>query len=96
LPNDQTTELFLSLQQESANAIRQKLLEALGSESNDSVRNKIGDAVAEIARQYSEAGSFLIFHLNGVLHWNTSADDNRDTMAGSFRCLINSEHIGAT
>ncbi|KAG0647419.1 Importin beta sal3 [Hyphodiscus hymeniophilus] len=54
-PDDTTTELFLSLPQEQAYAIRQKLLEALGSESTNSVRNKIGDAVAEIAREYSDS-----------------------------------------
>ena len=48
-------ELFLSLQQEQAYVIRQKLLEALGAESTNSVRNKIGDAVAEIAREYSDS-----------------------------------------
>ena len=51
-------ELFLTLQQEQAHVIRTKLLEALASESTNSVRNKIGDAVAEIARQYSDASMF--------------------------------------
>ncbi|KUJ10726.1 ARM repeat-containing protein [Mollisia scopiformis] len=57
LPNDQTVELFLSLPQEQGYAIRSKLLEALGSESTNAVRNKIGDAVAEIAREYSDSKS---------------------------------------
>lgn len=48
-------ELFLSLAKEEAWTIRQKLLEALGAESTNSVRNKIGDAVAEIAREYSDS-----------------------------------------
>lgn len=51
-------ELFLSLPQEQAYVIRQKLLEALGAESTNSVRNKIGDAVAEIAREYSDSSEF--------------------------------------
>jgi importin-5 len=34
--------------------IRQKLLETLGSEPERVVRNKISDAVAEVARQYTE------------------------------------------
>lgn len=55
LANESTVELFLSLPQEQAYAIRQKLLEALGTESTNSVRNKIGDAVAEIAREYSDS-----------------------------------------
>jgi hypothetical protein len=56
-PNGESVELFLSLPQQQAHAIRQKLLEALSSESFNSVRNKIGDAVAEIARQYSDNGT---------------------------------------
>ena len=35
-------------------AIRQKLLECLQSERLPIVRHKIGDAVAEVARQYSD------------------------------------------
>jgi importin-5 len=50
-------ELFLSLQQEQAYVIRQKLLEALAAESTNTVRNKIGDAVAEIAREYSDSSA---------------------------------------
>lgn len=47
-------ELFLSIAQDQAYVIRQKLLDALGAESVGAVRNKVGDAVAEIARQYSD------------------------------------------
>jgi hypothetical protein len=36
------------------------LLEALGAEKENPVRNKIGDAVAEIAREYSDNGVFFI------------------------------------
>lgn len=45
-------ELFLTLQQGHRDAIRAKLLECLASETRNHVRNKTGDAVAEIARQY--------------------------------------------
>ena len=55
LPNDSTVETFLSLETTQGYVIRQKLLEALGSETVNAVRNKIGDAVAEIAREYSDA-----------------------------------------
>jgi hypothetical protein len=55
LPNDTTVELFLSLPQEQGYVIRQKLLEALSTETTNAVRNKIGDAVAEIAREYSDS-----------------------------------------
>ncbi|KAH8887044.1 ARM repeat-containing protein [Thozetella sp. PMI_491] len=50
------TDTFISLGPDQAVAIRTKLLEALTTENEKSVRNKISDAVAEIARQYSEKG----------------------------------------
>jgi hypothetical protein len=37
--------------------IREKLLQTLSSETTNPVRNKIGDAVAEIAREYSDNNS---------------------------------------
>jgi hypothetical protein len=49
-------EMFVSLSQEQAVTIRQKLLEALANEADRTVRNKISDAVADVARQYSENG----------------------------------------
>ncbi|ESZ96192.1 importin subunit beta-3 [Sclerotinia borealis F-4128] len=54
--DNNTIELFLVIPKQSAYAIRQKLIEALGLEKSNSVRNKIGDAVAEIAREYSDNG----------------------------------------
>lgn len=47
-------ELFLTLQQPQKLAIRERLLECLQRETLKEVRHKIGDAVAEIARQYTE------------------------------------------
>jgi hypothetical protein len=44
----------MSIPAEQAAAIRQKVLEALGSETDRNVRNKISHAVAELARQYTE------------------------------------------
>lgn len=55
---NESTELFLSLQQDQQLAIRQKALQCLTNETLPHVRNKIGDAVAEIARQYSDEGMF--------------------------------------
>jgi hypothetical protein len=54
MPNNDNMELFLSIPQEQSFPIRQLLLEALAAETNSSVRNKIGDAIAELARQYSD------------------------------------------
>ncbi|KAK2797400.1 hypothetical protein FQN50_009201 [Emmonsiellopsis sp. PD_5] len=57
VPNSgESRELFFTLSQEQRIAIRQKLLESLGNESLANVRNKIGDAVAEIAGQYADNG----------------------------------------
>ena len=47
-------DMFISISSEQAAVIRQKLLETLANESDRTVRNKISDAVAEIARQYFE------------------------------------------
>lgn len=58
LDNGQTVDLFLAISKDQAAVIRQKLLETLGTETDRAVRNKIGDAVAEIARQYNENGKF--------------------------------------
>lgn len=54
--SEDSKELFLSLQPPQKIAIRQKLLECLQREELPQVRHKIGDAVAEIARQYSDEG----------------------------------------
>lgn len=52
--NGQTRELFITLQKPQRDAIRSKLLECLSNESVPTVRNKVGDAVAELARQYTD------------------------------------------
>jgi hypothetical protein len=52
--SNQTTDLFLTLRQEEREAIRAKLLQCLATDAPHSVRNKIGDAVAELARQHTE------------------------------------------
>jgi hypothetical protein len=51
-------DLFISLDPGHAQAIRQKLLEAFNNETDKNIRNKISDAVAEIARQYAENSAF--------------------------------------
>lgn len=52
--------MFISLSKDQAAVIRQKLLETLASESDRAVRNKISDAVAEVARQYSDSRPSLL------------------------------------
>lgn len=46
--------MLYSMPQDQAAVIRQKLLESLATESDRTVRNKISDAVAEVARQYTD------------------------------------------
>src|SRR5688500_18493095 len=50
----ESVDMFVSLSKDQAAVIRQKLLESLGGDFDKSVRNKISDAVAEVARQYTE------------------------------------------
>lgn len=50
----ETLDLFFSLAKDQAAVIRQNLLQTLAAESERAVRNKISDAVAEVARQYTE------------------------------------------
>lgn len=54
--SDESKELFLALQEAQRVAIRQKLLECLQNESLSQTRHKIGDAIAEVARQYTDEG----------------------------------------
>lgn len=54
--SDESTELFLTLQSAQKIVIRQKLLQALETENIPQIRHKIGDAVAEVARQYADSG----------------------------------------
>jgi hypothetical protein len=53
-PASDNVDTFISLGKDQAFAIRERLLGTLASEPDKAVRNKISDAVAEIARQYSE------------------------------------------
>jgi hypothetical protein len=50
----ESKEIFLHLSPEARAGIRTKLLQAHAQETKGSVRNKIGDAVAELARQYTD------------------------------------------
>lgn len=48
--------MFLTLQPPEREAIRAKLLQCLANEADNSVRSKVGDAVAELARQHTDEG----------------------------------------
>jgi importin-5 len=55
-PSGESKEMFLLLNSDARNVIRSKLLECLATEQINHVRNKISDAIAEIARQYTDNG----------------------------------------
>lgn len=55
-PSGQTADAFLTINQSEREAIRAKLLQCLAKEGEPSVRSKIGDAVAELARQHTDEG----------------------------------------
>lgn len=77
LPNStEPRELFLSLSQPQKIAIRGKLLLCLQNEGIAVVRHKIGDAVAEIARQYAEDGTLS-------LRWSGKRRDSWCEIQGS-------------
>ena len=50
-------EVFSSLPTEQRVAIREKIVTCLSSETVNDVRKKIGDALAEVARQYTDNGT---------------------------------------
>jgi len=64
-PNGQLKDLFITLKEPERNAIQAKLLQALAHESTPSVRNKVSDAVAELARQYTEEGMSCLTPITG-------------------------------
>ncbi|GJN71655.1 importin beta-3 subunit [Purpureocillium lilacinum] len=54
IESGENVDMFYSLSKDQAMVIRQKLLETLATEADRMVRNKISDAVAEVARQYTD------------------------------------------
>lgn len=52
--------MFYSLSKDQAAVIRNKLLETLATETDRTVRNKISDAVAEVARQYVDNSQWAL------------------------------------
>ena len=79
--NDSPRELFLTLQDGQRLAIRQKLLACLNSEYLANLRNKVGDAVAEIARQYYEDGRLNCWNrpgMNALIWRSTQANSGQN------------------
>lgn len=88
IPNGEMVDLFLGLESESALIIRQKLLETLAQEQDTSVRNKISDAVAEVARQYSDSIGKGWPELLGAL-FQLSMDGDSSRRETAFRIFAN-------
>lgn len=68
--------MFISLQLAQKIEIRAKLLQCLEQEAVPNIRHKIGDAVAEVARQYSEEGGSAMYFLvvNRLFHGCAEVD----------------------
>ena len=94
--SEEAKELFLALSQQQKLAIRQKLLECFQSEAILLVRHKVGDAVAEIARQYSDNDELWSELLQVLFH--ASQSQNAAQREGAFRIftatpgIIESQH----
>lgn len=69
-----SVEIFLSLPPQQAEVIRRQLLQVLATETERGVRNKISDAVAEIARQYTENDQPWIELLEILFQMSTAPD----------------------
>jgi hypothetical protein len=68
------------LQDAQKTAIREKLLEALGFDNSANIKNKVSDAVAEIARQYVDEG-MTILRISGNSQIRALTVFARSTMA---------------
>ncbi|KAK4187843.1 armadillo-type protein [Podospora australis] len=89
----ENVDLFISLSQEHGVEIRKKLLEILMTETDKNVRNKISDAVAEIARQYYDSASSNSWsELLGVL-FNLSQDSDAAKREVAFRVFTTTPGI---
>lgn len=52
-------ELYISQNAQAKEYIRDKLLVSFVQESDNNARNKVGDAIAEVARQLSDVGELV-------------------------------------
>ncbi|KAI4132426.1 MAG: hypothetical protein LQ347_002595 [Umbilicaria vellea] len=88
---DESKELFMTLQEAEKVEIRKKLLQCLQDETVPHVRNKVGDAVAEVARQYSDEGENWP-ELLGVL-FRASRSPDAGQREGAFRIFATTPGI---
>ncbi|KAK2749664.1 hypothetical protein FQN57_005886 [Myotisia sp. PD_48] len=84
-------DMFFSLNPDQRVAIRDKILQALSCENFPPVRNKIGDAIAEIAAQYADHGEAWPELLRDLFQASQSGDSGlRET---SFRIFATTPTI---
>ncbi|KAJ2897673.1 Importin subunit beta-3 [Zalerion maritima] len=88
---NEMVDMFLSIDKAEANVIRSKLLETLGAEADKSVRNKISDAVAEVARQYSDSNEGWPELLGALFQLSMATDSAKRETA--FRIFANTPGI---
>ncbi|KAI9889153.1 MAG: hypothetical protein M1814_005744 [Vezdaea aestivalis] len=88
---NETKELFLTLQSNHKTDIRAKLIECLTAETNKSVRKKTSDAIAEIARQYTDDEEPWPELLGALFTESQSADAAR--REGAFRIFATTPRI---
>ncbi|KAI4109039.1 MAG: hypothetical protein L6R37_000757 [Teloschistes peruensis] len=79
--SDESKDLFITLQHAQQEAVRQSLLEVLQNESLPHVRHKIGDAVAEVARQYCDQGQVWQELLQALFNLSMSQDAGQRELA---------------
>jgi hypothetical protein len=86
-----TNYTFLAIDKEQAAVIQQKLLQTLLSEPDKTVRNKISDAVAELARQYTEEEQTWPGLLATL--FQLSNDEDADKRATAYRIFATTPGI---
>ncbi|KAF2666647.1 ARM repeat-containing protein [Microthyrium microscopicum] len=89
--SDQSKDTFWVLPDPQKVAIREKLLEALGTDNTPNVRNKVADAVAEIARQYTDEGITWQELLQALFNASQSAEVTQREIA--FRIFASTPRI---
>jgi len=94
--SDVTKDLFLTIPQPQRDAIRAKLLQCLSAETHNLVRNKTSDAVAEIARQYTDESEPWPELLGGLFALSQSSEpSHRETAFRIFSAtpgIIEKQH----
>ncbi|KAJ6261803.1 Importin-5 [Drechslerella dactyloides] len=84
-------DLFISIDQNTQQAVQNLLIQCFGEETNPHVRNKIGDAIADIARQIYDDERAWPELLATLFHASKSADPSH--REGAFRIFATTPTI---